>query len=51
MLLQAEAEQRRAAAKGGVSTAKRQQLQNSSAGTAGASQDVAKQKTRKPEGT
>lgn len=50
-MLQAEAEQRHAAAKGGLSTAKREQLQNSSAGTAGTSQDVAKQKKCKPEGT
>ena len=50
-MLQAEAEQRHAAAKGGLSTAKREQLQNSSAGTAGISQDVAKQKRCKPEGT
>eukprot|EP00891_Asterochloris_glomerata_P000264 jgi/Astpho2/264/Aster-x0912 len=49
--MHAEAEQRHAAAKGGLSTAKREQLQNSSAGTAGISQDVAKQKRCKPEGT
>ena len=51
LMLQAEAEQRRAAAKGDMSAAKRQQLQSRAAGTVDTPQDVAKQKKRKPEGT
>ena len=44
LMLQAEAEQRRAAAKGDSLTAKRQQLQRRAAGTTDTSQDVAKQR-------